>query len=93
MPTCPIRMPVYTSSSPPTLPAPATTSQPPVRASSASGFPWASTTGPTTSRPISITQASVAWAPINRLARAAVSVVIAQQQAAPRPPAIAITRN
>jgi hypothetical protein len=44
-----------------------------------------------TTSPVSITQASVELDPIRRLERAAVSAVIAQESAAPRPPRIAIT--
>src|SRR3954453_6529263 len=73
------------------FPTPAATSHVRVPPCRPSGFPWTSATGPTTSRPVSITQASVEYEPISRLARDAVSVVTAQERAAPSPPRIAIT--
>src|ERR1044071_10246778 len=74
------------------LPIPATASQVSARLSGASGLPAASVTGPTTSKPVSITPASVDHDPISGLARDAVSIVQAHATAAPSPPRTAIMR-
>ena len=72
------------------LPKPAIASQVIAPRSRPAGRPWTSATGPTTSRPVSITHASVDHEPISGLARDAVSIVAAQATAAPRPPSTAI---
>src|SRR5581483_11013651 len=68
------------------FPTPETASQPRASPSRPDGVPSANATGPTATRPTSMTHARVAGEPIRRLARDAVNVVIVQDNAAPRPP-------